>query len=163
MSVTLKIALSLAASEVLVSPSELVGNLNIQHVIEDKQTLNSTSTAPATKAYSDRLSLVAGSKDIDLTTLTDAANEALTLTGLKVQALAIKAAAANTAKIAIAQGATNPYSLIAATAGKVEVGAGCSLFLTFNETAPDVGASAKVLTLTSTDVDAIFDIVIIAG
>ena len=163
MSVSLKLALALVASEVIASPSELVGNLNVQHTIEDKQTLNATSTAPATKAYSDRLTLTAGAADIDLTALTDAANNALTLLGLKVQAIAIKAAATNTAKVAVAAGSSNGYLLLAAAAGKVEVPAGGSLFMSLNETAPDVGASAKVLALTSTDTDAIVDIVIIAG
>jgi len=163
MSVSLKIAFALTAAEVLTSPSEMVGNINFQHVLEDKITLTAASTNPVTKAYSDRITLTTGAAEIDLTALTDAVNGALTMTGLKVQAIGIKAAATNTAKVALAAGTTNGYLLLAASGGKVEVGAGCSLFMSFYETAPDVGSSAKTLALSSTDQDAIVDVVIIAG
>lgn len=166
MTVSAKINLAITAAESLTSPSDLVGDsgaISLAHAMSDKQTINATSTVPATKAYSDTLTLTAGAVSLDLAALTDAINADLNLTGLKVQALGIKCPTTNTAPVAVAAHATNGYALLAASDGKVEVQIGGSLFMTFNDDAPDVGASAKVLEFTSSDTDATVQVLIVAG
>lgn len=161
MSVTARIAMTMAIAEVITSPSELAA-VNAQHDFAERLTLKADSTAPATKAFSDRLSLAAGTKSVDLAALTDAAGVALNLTGLKVQAIVVKAAAANTSTITMQAHGTNGYNILGAS-GLAVIPAGGVIFASLNEGAPDVGASAKVIEFTSSDVDASFDIVLVAG
>jgi hypothetical protein len=126
-------------------------------------TLTSTTTPPATKVYSDEIDLVAGAATIDLTSLTGPFSASVDFTGLKVQQIYIKAHAANTSHITLVEGVANPYFLFGITADRITVHAGTEVMFRMNEALADVAAGAKTIDASSADLDAKFDIHLVAG
>lgn len=124
--------------------------------------LSSGSTPPATQIWSDQITLSAGAATVDLSALTHPI-ATLDLTGLKVQAIKIAAASANTAAITASDGATNGYNIFGDASGQVTIAAGGEVVFYNPEGNPDVGAAAKTIDFSSGDTDAIFDIMVIAG
>lgn len=104
-----------------------------------------------------------GSRTIDLSSLTDLAGSALDLTGLKVQLILISSNSANTAGIAFTDGATNGYNIWGDSSGSVTVQKGGVQYFYGADNLDDVGSSDKTIDVTSTDVDATYQIMIVAG
>lgn len=131
-------------------------------------TLTASSTVPATKAWSDQGQLTAGTVTLDLTSLSNGSTLAATnMTGLKVQLVKITNApatgTANTSTLTIADGASNGYTLFGDASGQVTLPVGGWVLLGGNEGLPDVASNAKNITLTSSDTDADYQILIVAG
>lgn len=128
-------------------------------------TLNSSSAAPVTKVYSDEITLTAGAATIDLTSLTGFAATSASWSGLKVQAIILSTNANNTAAVTFSEGASNGYEALG-NGWTITIGAsgksGTAMFY-LNEGAPDVGSSAKTIDVASSDTDAKFRIVAVAG
>jgi hypothetical protein len=123
-----------------------------------------SGTNQVSEVWNDQIQLSAGTVSFDLTALTNGNLAATDLTGLKVQGFHIKAASANTADILVAGAAATPYELLGtAAANEVELGPGDQIMRWSPESLADVSASVKDVTVTSSDVDAIFDILILAG
>jgi len=127
------------------------------------RTLTPTSTPPAATHAANNVPLVAGAATIDLTALTDwGLNEAdPNATGLKLQILAIKAKATNTAGITITPGASNAYNALG-SAFSVTLMAGQEIKFYGNDATPDVASDAKTLDLAGTGTDSL-DIEMIFG
>ncbi len=126
-------------------------------------TLNATSTVPATKVWSDQRSLTAGTDSIDLTNLTNGNLPAVDMTGLKVQVVKIVSASANTDTITVVDGATNGYNLFGDASGQVTLMVGGHVLWFGNENLADVSSSVKTIDFSSSDTDATYDIIIVAG
>jgi len=118
---------------------------------------------PATKAWSDQRSLSSGTDSLDLTALVHTNLNNVDFTGLKVQLLKLKAAAANTAAIVFADASSNGYSLFGDASGQITLPAKAQALFYFGDTLADVSSTVKALTITSTDLDATYDILIVAG
>ena len=122
------------------------------------------TTVPATKVWSDRRTLSGGNDTLDLTALVRANLTTHDFTGLKLQAFAIFAAVANTAAIIITPNtATNGYNLFGNTAGRVDLLGGQAVMQSGNDKLADVSSSVKEILVGSTDLDAIYEIVLVAG
>lgn len=127
------------------------------------KTLNASSTPVASQVVSKRLTLSAGAVSLDLAAVARGSQLAdLDLSGLKVQAIQIACPAANTAPVVAGPHMTNGYALFGAS-NDVSIPAGGDLTYYAPEGTPDVGASAKVIEFTSTDVDAVVDVLVVAG
>jgi len=128
-------------------------------------TLNASSAAPVTKIYSDEITLTAGAATIDLTSLTGFAGTSATWAGLKVQAILISTNKNNTDAVTFAEGGTNGYAALGSgwTITLGASGKSATALFYLNEGAPDVGASDKTIDVTSSDTDAKFRIVMVAG
>lgn len=164
MAVSAAINLALQATEDIDLGLDNVDNPTVVHqVAGGSKTLNASSTPAATKAWSDQRQLSGGSDSIDLTALANGNLANIDFTGLKVQVIKIVAAEANTAAITIADGATNGYHVFGDGSGQINLVAGGQALIYVPEGLPDVGASAKTIDVTSSDTDAIYDIVLIAG
>jgi hypothetical protein len=126
-------------------------------------TATATTTPAVTDVWSKTVTLSAGASTIDLTVLDNGDLANLDLTGKKVYYAHVKAAAANTADLTIGVGATNGYPFPGVgSSDTVDLGAGDEmLFRLLTSTA--VSSTVKTIDAASTDVDAIFDIVLVAG
>lgn len=133
------------------------------HKISDGAgTLRSTSQVPGTKAWSDLRTLSAGADSLDLTSLPRGSLPAATFDGLKVQLIKIKAAAANTAAIVFAAAGANGYSLFG-SAGVCVLTPGAQVQFYWPDNLGDVGSGAKSIAITSTDLDAVYEMILVAG
>lgn len=104
-----------------------------------------------------------GSRTIDMTSLTDLAGSALDMTGLKVQLVLIAANSANTAALAFTDGATDGYNIWGDASGSVTVQIGGIQYFYAADNLDEVSSSDKTIDVTSTDVDATYQIMIVAG
>lgn len=165
MSVEASYNLYLRVVETLALAQDLAVNPSQTLTLGDvKGTLTSSTTVPATKAWSDTRGLGDGADSIDLTALargSDLSN--VDFTGLKVQLVIIAAAAANTAGIVFKDGAANPYLLFGDASGQVTLLPGTSCLLHWPDKLADVAAGAKEVDMTSTDLDAIYSMILVAG
>lgn len=138
---------------------DVASNPSITHQISGiSGVLNASSTPPGSQVFSDRRTLTAGADTLDLTALTNSIGAALDLTGLKVQLLLIKGATTNTGDIVVATGASNGYPGITGT-----VPDGGYMLLFGNDGYADVAAADAEIDISSTDLDAIYDVIIVAG
>lgn len=153
------------ASETLDLSLDNVTDPDVQHANfgNGPLSLGASSTPVVTEVYSDQLALTAGTVTIDLTALPRGNLPNLDLTGLKVQAIKFFAASANTAAITIADGATNGYNVLGDASGQVTLGAGGEVGFFCSEFLDDVATADATIDVTSSDVDAIFDVLILAG
>ena len=128
-------------------------------------TINGTSAAPATKAYTDTIALAAGVATIDLQSLLGPGGAALTFAGLKVQQIRITCPTGNTAGITFDVGATNGYNLFGednVSNESVEVLPGCAAQFFQNDKLEDVDATHKDIDVTGTGTEG-FNIELVAG
>ena len=134
-----------------------------------ERTLDSGTDPPVTKQAGGEHTLAAGAETLDLTAILNQAGAAVDFTGLKVQSIFIKANAANTATIKFKTGATNGYNLFGSAGGEISLSSntaktwGDECMLVFADTLPDVAAGAKTIDVSSSDVDAKYDITLVAG
>ncbi len=163
MSVNLEMKIALTAKEKFSSSSELVTVREWDHRLNFSKALTGSSSVPVTKAYSDRFSLSSGSATLDLTSLTDAKGDALDLTGLKVQLIAVQCASGNTDAVTVDVGTSNGYEFGGDSTSEMSVQQGGTLVFYAPETLDDVGASDKTIDFSSSDEDASVDVLIVAG
>lgn len=164
MSVSAKYNLKLHVDEVLALGLDNVANPTAVHETTDESgTLNAGSTPPATKAWSDERQLAGGTDTFDLTALANGNLANVDFTGLKVQLVKIVADPTNTDDIVVADGASNGYHLFGDASGQITLGPGGAALLFFQDSLPDVSGTAKNVTVTSADADAIYDIILVAG
>ncbi len=135
----------------------------IKHDFAVSGTLNASSTPPATKSWSDQRTLSGGTDTLDLEALVQAGLSNINMTGLKVQLIKIFAASANTAVLVVKDGTTNGYNIFGDASGQVSIPAGGTVMLFGNDGLQDIAASDSEIDITSTDADAIYDILIVAG
>jgi hypothetical protein len=137
----------------------------VTHAIPTPGQMKPAGTTPAvSRVYRDQLVLVAGALTIDLTSLDQGNLPDINLTGLKVQALKMRALSTNTAPVLVSAAVSNGYEIFGAAAGgQVELGAGAQVAMIFNEHLADVAAGIKDLTFASTDLDAVIDVLVVAG
>lgn len=127
--------------------------------------LTGATAVPATKQFTKTITLAAGVASIDLTALVAEATK--DFTGLKVQLVGIFAASTNTATVICKPGAANPARIFGTDAGanhgQVVLDAGCGCAFYMNDKLVDVGATAKNVDFSSTDVDAVIEVLLVAG
>ena len=124
-------------------------------------TLNGATTPPATIVAAWKQLLTAGAATIDLTAMVGTNGATINGTGLKVQALKVKALAANANAITVATGASNGYGL-AGAATSVTLAAGQEFMFYGNELTPDIAAGAKTIDLSGTGTQGV-EIIIVCG
>lgn len=117
--------------------------------------LNAATTPTAAKAVNFDKAMTAGAATIDLTSLTGVNNGTVSLSGLKVHILKVRAPADNAAPLTVGKGASNGYSLSGTTAWSVPLEPGAEVTLYGAGEAPDVGGSAKTIDLAGTGTDAV--------
>ncbi len=163
MSVNAQIQMLMRGEEVIPLGLDNAGDARITHTIgAAKHTLGSAT--PVDAEFSDTVNLSAGAAALDLAALVRGSQLAnLDLTGKKVQAVHLKTPAANTAAVTVEPASVNGYNLLGASTGEVALPPGSELLLESVEQLPDVGASAKDVDFTSSDVDAAIDVHLVAG
>lgn len=125
------------------------------------QSLNGSSTVPATVCAAFNKALSGGAGTIDLTAAPGTNGASVDMTGLKVQAILAKAKATNANPITLKYGASNPYNLFGAS-WQVILQPGQELLAFLNDAAPDVASGAKIIDLSGTGSQSV-DIIIVAG
>lgn len=165
MAVTVSYNLFLRVTETLALAQDLAANPDQLLTLGDiKGTLTSSTSVPATKAWSDTRGLTAGTDSIDLTALTRGSDLSdVDFTGLKVQLLIIQTAAANTADVVFKDGASNAYLLFGDASGQITLPAGTSAMFYLADKLADVSASVKQVDISSSDADAIYSMILVAG
>jgi len=164
MAVSAKYHLELTATETLALSLDNAANPDIVHKIDSSfGTIDADSTVPATKVFSDQITLSSGTSTLDLTGLSIATLDNVDMTGLKVQLFKVKAASTNSAVLTVADGATNGYSIFGDTSGQVSLDAGTEILVYVPDKLADVSSTVKTIDFTSSDVDAIYDVIIVAG
>lgn len=136
-------------------------NPNINYGINSNASSYSSTTTPAaSKVWGGTVTLTAGAATLDLTALTRSPLATVTLSGLKILAVHIKATSTNTSAVTVVPGASNGYTAM---------GLGVSL-LPGAEAAyhnPSAGVAVdgthKTLDLASADTDASVEVVIWAN
>jgi len=126
-------------------------------------TIDGTTTVAITKAYSDRRALTAGAYTLDLRTLLGPNGVALDLNGLKVKAIIIVANPANTAGIKVVKGAATGYLIWGTSTGEVTVYPGFPIEQIFGNNLAAVSATVKFIDFSSSQADAEFEIILVAG
>jgi hypothetical protein len=71
--------------------------------------------------------------------------------------------AANTANLVVADNATNGYLIFGSSTGELSLPPGASIVLFFKNGLADVSATVKQIAVTSTDTDAKYQIILVAG
>lgn len=164
MSVNAKYDFKLTVEETPALSEDLADDPTIvQKMTGANGTLTASSTVPATKSWADQRQLSAGADSLDLTALVNSARDNIDMTGLKVQLLKIKAAAENANAIKFDVGSSNGYNIFGSATSEVSVPPGGMIMLYGADGLPDVAAGAKAIDISSSDVDAIYDIQIVAG
>lgn len=143
------------------------GVTNLDHTLQiagSSGSLSPTTTVPCTKAWKDQGALTAGAATIDLTNLARDNLPAVDMSGLKIQLVHIINASTNTATLTVTDGATNGYLLFGDASGQVTIPVGGQILWFGNEALADVtNASNDTIDLSSSDTDATYDILIVAG
>jgi len=119
-------------------------------------------TTAGTKQAGGTHQLTAGAETLDLTAIANQAGGAVDFTSLKIKKLFIRVITA-TAEVVFAEGASSGYALFAGTAGKCSWAQGEFGVFVFDESREDVDATHKTIDVSSTDLDAIYEIYFVAG
>lgn len=126
-------------------------------------TWDSTTTPAITAVSSDRLTLAAGVGTLDLRVLVGPNGAGVDFNGLKVKGILIIANPNNTAGIVVKDGATNGYNIWGSATGEVTVWPGLPIMQLFGNNNAAVSATVKTIDFSSSDVDAEFEIILVAG
>lgn len=142
------------------------GVANLDHTLQlanSSGTLSPTTTVPITKAWKDQGALTAGAATINLTALARNNLPTIDLTGLKVQFIHVINASTNSAALVIVDGATNGYNILGSATGAISIPVGGQFLFFGNEGLDAVAAGDATIDLSSSDTDATYDIMILAG
>lgn len=163
-SVSARYDLKLIAAETVDLALDQAANPTTDHKIDGVSgTLDANSTVPATKTWSDDVTLTAGAKTHDLGALDRTSLGEVNFTGLKVQLLKILAADTNTETVTFADGAANPYFLFGDVNGQITLDAGMACLFYYNDKLPNVSVTASEVDVSSSDADAKYKIIMVAG
>lgn len=124
-----------------------------------KTTLTETSTPAVSEVASGAVSLTAGVAVLDLTAAPHPSGTTVDFTGLRVRRIELRARATNSAAVTIGADATNGYAIQFAEV----LGAGDHVGRAYETNLGTVGPTTKRIGLSSADVDAIVDFVIVGG
>ena len=130
-----------------------------------RATLNATSTPPVSNIAGGTRVLVASADAIDLTAVEDHSGAEQDFTGLKLQAVWIKADADNEAAstVTFEPGSSNGYDLFGAS-GQITLGPGDECMFVFQDSLEDVSGTAKAIDVSSSgDATAAYSITLVAG
>ena len=154
----------LNVQETIALSEDLVGtDPTVVEEIDTYGTLTASTTVPVTKAWGDERTLSSGTDTFDLTALVNAAHDNIDMTGLKVQFIKVLALSTNTEAITVEPGDADPYEIFGSAAGKVDLVAGAWTLCYFADGNEDVASDAKNIKVTSSDVDAKYQVQIVAG
>jgi len=132
----------------------------IHDAFNTAETIDASSTVPATNAIFIEQALTAGAVTVDLTSLTGVNNLVTDGTGLKVQVFKIKNKAGN-ASMNFSVGASNGYDL-AGAGFDVTLLAGQEFTFFGNDAAPDIATADAEIDVTGTGTE-IFELSIVMG
>ena len=163
MSVTAEYNLFLKADEIIALSLDITDDPTLSRKTTTSGTMNASSTVPSTKAWGATQNLSAGAATLDLQALLDGNLPNVDFTGLKVQAIKVECPSTNTSGVAIVDGASNGYNIWGDASGSVTVLPGCSVLMFFNDQLDDVAASDSEIDLSSSDTDATFTMLMVAG
>ena len=170
MSVSAAYALTVSATETFdttVNGNEAIGSgaaaASVLHNgFNISGTLTSLSTVPATTVCAFTQALTGGTATIDLCALPGTNGNTVSLDGLKVQLMMIKAPAANANTMAIGIHGTEGFPIFGAS-NEIDLVAGQQVLLFGNDASADVASdSADQLLMTGTGTQEL-DIIIVAG
>lgn len=152
MSVDVTLAATLTVIETLAgnAPFALSGNKRVTHnQLNQSETLNASSTPPATTVAAFTKALTAGSGTIDFTSMTGTNGASVSASGLKLQAALIKATDANANTYTVSDGASNGYNGFGSTF-EVTLQPGQWALLFGNDATTDVDGTHKVWDVSGT-------------
>lgn len=136
----------------------------LKRIIGELQVRLNASSTPAISAQAGgEHTLTSGTETLDLTAIANQAGANVDFSGLKVQLVVIETNAANTEVVVFDVGASNGYYLFGDANGQVALGAGEMHIGIHNESRPDVSGTAKTVDVSSSDADAKYTIVLLAG
>lgn len=124
-----------------------------------EETLTSATTPAVSAVASGAIQLSAGSAILDLTAAPHPSGVDVDLTGLRLRRICIRSRSTNSADVVVTAHGTNGYSIKASET----LQAGDSFARSFQGSLSLVSPTAKQISITSADVDAIVDLVILAG
>lgn len=150
------------ATETKAAGNELTTPVSATHAKSATGTLSATSTPVASDIWSDERTLSAGADTIDLTALAETGFAAKDFTGLKVQFVRIIADPTNTDDLVFDEGAANGYALFG-SGGNILLGPGDEAIFKHNETLEDIGSTNAEIDVSSSDVDAKYQIILVVG
>lgn len=164
---TAKYDFGLTVEEVKDMGLDLAANPTMTHTLgSHAATLTASTTPPVTKTYSDTIPLVAGAYTIDLQALPGPQSTTIDFSGLKIQLIKITTPSTNTAEVTFDVGASNGYNLFGATNAtdeSVSLPPGSVQQFKFTDTLEDVADAKSEVDVSSSDLDATFDIILVAG
>lgn len=135
----------------------------VDQMSDDSVNLTPSTTPPASVVWSDSRTLAGASESLDLRALDRGDLADVDLNGKKVQALKIKAAAANNAAgLLFKTGASNGYNILGHADGEVTLLPGSMVLLYVPDKLADVDATHKIIDVSGTAADQ-YDIQIVAG
>ena len=127
-------------------------------------TLSAGSSVPATKAWSDERTLTGGSDTFDLKALSRGSILSdVDCDGLKVQAVKFRADPTNTSAITISDASSNGYNIFGDSNGQVTLSPGAVILQYTPDVLADVSSTAKNVIVQSGDLDAKYQVVLVAG
>ena len=141
-----------------VTDKQLVHNITLPIPLS----LDSTTTPPVTKVWSDTVALSAGAKTLDLQALVNDNLPNVDFTGLKVQVFMMSCPESNANLITLTPGASNGYSLGGSGSMKWVVQPGDALIFYSIDLQPDVASADSELDFAGTGTET-FDILMAAG
>lgn len=163
MSVTINYTSKLNVTEVLEANVLAATDKTVQYGGYDAVVqATGASSPPATKSAVFEKALAAGVGTIDLTALVGTNGVTVDGSGLRVQFAKFRNKSTSTSAILIKFGAANPYTGFGATF-QLSLAAGAEVLLRTLDAGADVAAGCKNLDLSSDDVDAILECVIVLG
>ena len=162
MSVTARVKQQLTVTETLETGVDAAANPNIVHdQFNVNETLNATSTVPATTVAADTIALSSGALTIDLTSLNGTNGVSVDGSGLNVQAVLLSNASGNTGAMTFVEGATNGHPLFGASFSIV-LQPGDSILAYFPDSGTAIGSSNKTIDVTGTGTES-FDYQFVMG
>jgi len=160
MSVSATWALRLNVRETLVTDVDAASNPIINHTgFSSGDTINASSTVPATEVSADTWALSGGAVTIDLTSLPGTNGTTIDATGLKVQLFKVKNLGA--AAMTFTEGASNGYALLGASFQFI-LAQNQELMLYLVDSAPDVGSTDKTIDVAGTSSQT-FELILVVG
>lgn len=163
MAITVKYQADVTVEETLASgvPAQSSGSLIIHNGYNTTDTLNASSTPPATKVVAIEQALTAAAATVDLTSMTGTNGLAVDGTGLRVQCLKFRNKSVNAAVMSIAEGAATGYDGFG-TGFDIELKPGAEVTVNTNDAGTDISGTNKHLDLAGTGVE-VAELVIVMG
>ncbi len=143
--------------------------LGLTHATVDRkirdQNLNPSpaEATPTDVGWEGTITLAAGTFTLDLTNLPNGNLPAINMTGKIVHFFQIESDSANTDKVTIEGDATDPYELFGDAADRITTSPGDRIQVNAKGSLVAASGTVKEITFTSSDLDAVVRMVILAG